>query len=338
MTALDQYQRLEADAIWYGGDNEQRRDVIVSFGEATLTITAGSDTPVAHWSLAAVQRLNPGKRPALFSPGPDHPERLEIADASMVDAIRTVQRALDRSTPRPRRLRAVLAGLVVATLAGLTVFWLPGAMVRYTVSVVPPAKSAEIGQNVLHEVTRLTGQPCVTPLGRQALADMLARLAPDYEGRIHVLRSGGLPSRHLPGGAILINRAVVEDYDDPNAAAGFVLAELERANRSDALKEMLSFLGLRSAFTLLTRGSLPEGHAAKYAEHVLTTDPIPIENAVLLERFRTAAIPSTPYAHALDITGETTIDLIEADPMAPGQARPVLTDGAWVSLQSICTG
>jgi hypothetical protein len=338
MTALDQYQRLEAAAIWYGGEREQRRDVIVAFGEATLTISSGADVPVAHWSLAAVKRLNPGERPALFSPGADHPERLEIADDTMVDAIRKVQRSIDRGAPHPKRLRLFLSGVAVAVMAALAVFWLPGAMVRYTVSVVPPAKSAEIGRQVLGEIGRLSGQPCTTALGRQALADMFTRLAPKTTGRIFVLRSGGLPSRHLPGGTILINRAVVEDYDDPNAAAGFVLAELERAARTDPLEDMLSFLGLRAAFGLLTRGYLAQDHLAAYAEHVLTQDPLPIDDATLLQRFEEAEIPSTPYAFAVDITGEATVNLIEADPIKSEAGRPVLTDGAWVSLQSICSG
>jgi hypothetical protein len=338
MTALDQYQRLEAAAIWYGGENEQRRDVIVAFGEATLTISSGADIPVAHWSLAAVKRLNPGERPALFSPGPDHPERLEVADDTMVDAIRKVQRSIDRGAPHPKRLRLVLSTAVIAVLAGLAAFWLPGAMVRYTVSVVPPAKSAEIGQQVLGEIGRLAGQPCTTALGRQALADMLLRLSPQSTGRIFVLRSGGLPSRHLPGDIIMVNRAVVEDYDDPNAAAGFVLAELERAARTDPLQDMLSFLGLRAAFGLLTRGDLTPNHLAAYAEHVLTQTPAPIDDATLLTRFKATGIPSTPYAFALDITGEATVNLIEADPVSGQASRPVLTDGAWVSLQSICSG
>ena len=52
--------------------------------------------------------------------------------------------------------------------------------------------------------------------------------------------------------------------------------------------------------------------------------------------FAQAAVPSSPYAYARDITGETTLGLIEADPMAGRTLEQVLPDRDWVLLQSIC--
>jgi len=40
----------------------------------------------------------------------------------------------------------------------------------------------------------------------------------------------------------------------------------------------------------------------------------------------------------LDITGETTLPLIEADALRTDTPRPSLSDTAWVSLQGICGG
>ena len=39
---------------------------------------------------------------------------------------------------------------------------------------------------------------------------------------------------------------------------------------------------------------------------------------------------------ALDITGESTLELIEADPMAGQSPAPVIRDADWVRLQGIC--
>ena len=51
----------------------------------------------------------------------------------------------------------------------------------------------------------------------------------------------------------------------------------------------------------------------------------------------TAEVSSAPYAYALDLTGETTLPLIEADPYAgSATGRQVLRDGDWVRLQGIC--
>jgi hypothetical protein len=47
---------------------------------------------------------------------------------------------------------------------------------------------------------------------------------------------------------------------------------------------------------------------------------------------------SSPYAYALDITGETVLPLIEADPRRALGSREVLKDADWVRLQGICGG
>ena len=315
MTALDDFQRLEAPGIWRRDDDTQRRDVIVLFGEASLTISSGRDVAISHWSLAAVRRLNPGQRPALYAPGSDHAETLEIDDETMIASIAKVQKSIERKGPHPRRLRVLSIAAAVIVLAGLLFFWLPMAMITYTASVVPQTKRADIGEALLGHIQRLTGAPCDTALRARALADLQARLRPDSPGRIVVLRDGALPTRHLPGTIILLNRTVVEDHENPDVTAGYVLAEVERLSVSDPLRDMLERLGLRAAFELLTTGNLHERRLQTYAELVLTAPQPTTDNAALLDRFRTAEVPSTPYAFAIDITGETTIGLIEADPV-----------------------
>ena len=54
MTALTQYQRLEATGIWRKSAEAQRLDVIISIGESSLVITDINEKPLAHWSLAAL--------------------------------------------------------------------------------------------------------------------------------------------------------------------------------------------------------------------------------------------------------------------------------------------
>ena len=71
MTALNEYDRLETTGLWRESPQAQRRDVHVSFGEASLIIRDRNDTALTHWSLSAVSRGNPGQRPALFHPGDD---------------------------------------------------------------------------------------------------------------------------------------------------------------------------------------------------------------------------------------------------------------------------
>lgn len=336
MTALTEYQRLECSAVWRAAPDAQRRDVFVSVGDATLTITDTADRPLAHWSLAAVDRLNPGELPAIYAPGADAPEELEIEDDTMIAAIEKVGQSIRRRRPQPGRLRLVLLGGGLALVLALTVFWLPDALIRHTASVVPQAKRTELGARLLTDIRRVAGSPCGTVNGRRALDQLKSRLMANQKGRLTVLAAGIPAAQHLPGGLILLNRSLVEDFEDPAVVAGFILAELTRAEAKDPIEELLEFAGPFTAFRLLTTGNVPDAKLETYAEYLSTKSAEPIDNDILLARFATAGVPSTPYAFARDISGESTLPLIEADPVGSAAAEPVLTDGQWVSLQGIC--
>ena len=89
MTAVTQYQRLEASGLWRASAEDQRREVIVSIGDATLVISDMNDRALTHWSLAAVERHNPGETPAVYGPDGDQTETLELAadEVEMIEAI-----------------------------------------------------------------------------------------------------------------------------------------------------------------------------------------------------------------------------------------------------------
>lgn len=85
MTALKQYERLESIGLWRDDPEAQRREVLVRFGEATLVLSdPRSEVALSHWSLPAVERRNPGVLPALYAPGDDALETLEIDDTDMI--------------------------------------------------------------------------------------------------------------------------------------------------------------------------------------------------------------------------------------------------------------
>lgn len=339
MTALKKYQRLEAPGLWRAAPEAQRLDVAVSIGDATLTLTDLGDRPRAHWSLPAVRRLNPGVRPALYAPSadPEEPETLEIAEPEMIEAIETVRRAIDRGRPRSGRLRLVIATTVLAAAAALAVFWLPTALSRHTVSVLPDAVRAAVGDRLLERMERVTGRPCDDPRGQAALDRLALRvLGPEASGRVRVLASGIAGARHLPGRIVLLDRSQVEDYETADVAAGYLLAERQRAVDIDPMIPLLDHAGAFATIRLLTTGMLPDGVLDSYGEVVFTAPPAPVAPDALLARFATAGVPSTPYAFAVDQTGETTLALIEADPLPGGAKAPLLAAGDWAKLQEIC--
>ncbi|MDZ4134258.1 MAG: hypothetical protein U1D06_01510, partial [Paracoccaceae bacterium] len=150
MTALKKYQKLESPGLWRDTPQAQRREVVVNFGDASLVLSdPRNEAALSHWSLPAVERLNPGGLPALYAPGPDAVETLELNDPDMIAALETVRGALAHARPRPGRLRGVILAVGSSLILGLGVFWLPGALIKHTASVVPPSMRAQIGRMAL---------------------------------------------------------------------------------------------------------------------------------------------------------------------------------------------
>ncbi len=338
MTALSDYQRLETTGIWRPAPDAQRRDVVVSVGEATLVMTDQSDTALAHWSLAAVERRNPDATPAIYTPGPDATEQLEIADEEMIAAIERVRRAVERARPRPGRLRSRIALGLAAALILLGILLVPNSLIRQAARVAPEAARAEIGEAVLGNLGRIAGPPCSSPAGDRALARLKTRLLGPGAGRIVVIRDALPASAHLPGDIVLLSRELVEDHETPEVAAGYLLAEKVASAQVDPLLRLLDWTGTGAAFSLLTTGEVPEDDLRDYAEFLLGTEGASVSDATLLAAFGDAGVRASPYAYARDITGEATVTLIEGDPVPAGGARTILSDGDWVALQGICGG
>ena len=282
-----------------------------------------------------MNRANGKEMPAVYFPdnAPDETLELPETETEMINGIDRLLRAIERRRPRPGKLRFLLSGGVLAALVAGAFLWLPEALERYTVTVVPAVKRAEIGASLLTHVERLSGKPCASRDARAPLERLATRLD---RRRIVILSGGGQISAHLPGGIVLLNRSVIEDFEDPDVAAGFVVAETVRAQRTDPLSDLLDHAGLVASLRLLTTGVLPDEVLVQHAERVMTrTAPLP-GTETLLAAFDRAGLRSSPFAYALDITGETTLGLIEADPRAEEGSRLVLSDSDWVRLQGIC--
>lgn len=342
MTALSKYKRLEASGLWRASPDAQRCDVVVSIGDATLIISDLRDRPLAHWSLAAIDRANPGAYPAIYHPdgSPDETLELDGSESEMIRAIEKLRAAIARQRPRPGRLRLGAFAISVAVVAAVVLIWLPDVARRHAVGVVPDVRRAEIGAALLDHVQKVTGPPCRGPGGRTVLAELGRRLpAPGRSGGpLLVVRDGVRDAIHLPGGTIVLGRALVEDHDDPDVVAGHIIAERLRAAQRDPLSDLLKASGTWSSFRLLATGTLPDDTLRAHAERLLTRHRAPLDTEPVLDAFQAASVRSTPYAYAQDVTGESTLGLIEADPFAGDTPDPILDDGDWLRLQTICGG
>jgi hypothetical protein len=274
--------------------------------------------------------------PAVYTPDEAGSEILEIADHIMVEAIEEVSKALAKSRPHPGKLRhwltagMIVLGLLIATL------WLPGALTRQTLAVVPLPKRIEIGAAMLAGMQPVTGAVCTTPRARRATTALAQRLfGPDTTRQIVVVPTLDQGALALPGGLIVLDYGILKLSDDPAAAAGFVLASRAAVVHMDPLEELLKKAGLGITFRLLTTGAIPPDILRANAQALLDADA-PVPDARLLRTaLADAQIPQAPYRAALDRRSGSTPDLGE-DPMADRAVPLILSDSDWVSLRNVC--
>lgn len=335
MTALSKYERLEATGLWRSMPDGQRREVFVSIGDATLVISDLNNRALTHWSLAAIERGGDVDGRHVFHPDGDPGETLEFAPAEteMIEAIDTLRQAVARARPHPGRVRWLGAALSALAVGALTVFWLPDALVDHAMRVVPPVKEAEIGAALLVRIERVSGARCRSVQARDALSALSQRAG---VARIIIVPGGVREALALPGGTILLNRALVEDYEEPDVAAGYALVEQVRSMATPPLRTLLEHAGVRASVTLLTTGVLPPRALDDFTAAQLSRFAPTLPAEMVLPAFSEAALRSTPYARARDISGEQTLELIEADPMTGQDPDPIMPDRDWLQLQSIC--
>lgn len=342
MTALKEYARLESTGLWRDAVDGQRREVGLIFGDATLVIVDNAGRPLTHWSMPAMRRINPGVLPAIYTPDGAGGETLELADDLMIGAIEKVLRSVARTTPRPGRLRNAAIAFTLSLIVGLGIFWLPGALVRQTLLVMPAVKRSEVGATLLGHIQRLTRPTCRDPLGTLALAQLNTRLFGAGRGQIVVIPDGpdgGLAHViDLPGDIVVLGQSQVETAAEPAVLAGAILAAAAARGTSDPLEPILRQAGLMTTLRMLTTGDIPSAILQDHATALLKNAPDRPAIELLVPVFQTAQVPLAVWAYAIDPTGETVLDLISSDPMT-GQSPPeVLADGDWISLQGICGG
>lgn len=336
MTALDRYVRLESGGLWRSDADAQRRDVVISFGDATLVIADGAGRPLAHWSLPALNRLNPDETPAIYAPDEDAGEIIEIADKTMIAAIEEIRAALAKGRPKPGKLRHWITGFIILTSLLLAVFWLPGALTRQTLAVVPFPKRVEIGATMLGYMQAQNGAACREPRATQAAARLAQRLfGPDTTTQIVVLPKLAQGAVALPGRLIVLDYGLLRTSDDPAAVAGFALASLAAVIHMDPLEDVLQQAGLGVTFRLLTTGDIPAEILQETAQSIAGGAATVVDPKALRDSLAAAGIPQAPYLAVADARTGNMPDLGD-DPMAGEAVSAILSDSDWVSLQNIC--
>ena len=302
MTALKAYERLECTGLWRSGPAMQRREVVVSCGQATLILTDMQNRPLAHWSLAAVDVQTHKEDAATLRPAPGSEESLEISDKTMLDALLKVQKAIDRSRPHPGRVRFILALSSVVLLSFATLIWGPQAMTRYASNVLPEAKRIQLGQVLAQRIGQLAGPYCTSPEGIRSAALLMERLAPNTALELRVLPGQRAAPIVLPGGKVIVFDNMVGQSDDPAVTAAYVASAIATLNQVDPLGIFLEDAGPLVSISLITSNELSSRQVDQLAKIALSDQRSPASTAQ-----PPLALPTPP-----------------------------LPDGAWLGLQAIC--
>lgn len=334
MTALAHYERLESIGLWREDETAQRREVIVSFGSASLVLSDSTGTPLAHWSMAAVRTLTQTDERTIFGLDRSGVETLEVHDAAMVDAIGRVRAALRRQSPHPGRLRLILVAVMLIAAVLAAVFWLPTYAINYAARVVPAEKQREIGADLLAHTTKMTGPPCSAPAGQDGLRALEDWLLPIGQN-LYVADLGDRATSHLPGGIVLIHRRLIEDEPGPEVAAGHILAERARMDSMPPMRALLRQAGTSDTLGFLATGGIRESTLIAFSQAQMTFAPETPDPVTLLSLFDQVGLSSKAYGQSLPANVPDRSFFIEQDPVQVGY-RPRISDAQWIALQTIC--
>ena len=371
MTALKQYQLLEAEGRYFDGQTAQPRDVIVKFGDASLMVLDLTDMPITHWPLATLRSL--GAAGPGLSLIPDHgaDERLTITDGEMIKAIRAVCPRLEKAEPVGGRRWTRVAAWATLAVGSIYViiFHLLPALSDQLAELIPPEAEAAMGEQMVDEFASILSgfeEPrfCSTPDGDRALQRMVARA--EAVSNLHlpltvrVLDHEMINAFALPGGQIVIFRGLIEKADSPEEVAGVLAHEIGHVVNRDPTRIALRSAGSAGLLGLLL-GDFTGATVTVALSEALLRSGYQREAEAAADDFANAALsaqglPTKPFAGFFLKLGEGADERPEflshlathpdlsgraakaeaADQIGDRPFTPALNDQDWVALQEIC--
>ncbi len=373
MTALDQYALLEAEGDYFDGETAEPREVIVKFGEASLTLMTADDMPVTHWALASLRLVaGAGDDQLRLTPEPGSDERLTIRDRDMIGAIRAVCPDLEHEPRDRRELPRILfwaGGAIAAVL--LIVFVLIPALAGRLAVLIPPKQEALMGEEVVDQIIWILGKAgdgaprfCDAPEGTRALKAMTARLSRAYQGEIpltvRVLGHPMINAFAAPGGQVLLFQGLIDAAESPEEVAAVLAHEISHVEARDPTRQALRSAGSAGVLGLILGDFAGGALVLAVTEAVMNAsyqrDAETDADAFAIRTLTAAKLPTRPFADFFlrirDRYGEADglLSHIASHPELTERARrareadavgdkpysPALTDNQWIALRQIC--
>lgn len=306
MTALSGFERLECEGRYTTAPGVTPLDVVVQFGNASLTILTFDDMPLAHWPLASLHRRSGEMGRVLVSPDAMALETLEIEDATMRSALDAVS---NRPPPtsrlrQPRRRTLMLAALLLLLVAGSAAAIVAAQPYAMLAAGIPPEARTALGTMAVREYAG--DALCTERSGERALRRFGAILHAETGMRATFFVAAGQAGVTASlGGSVLIGSDALRDAALPLDLAKAVRQALSDVQRINATEVVLRQAGLRAFFDILS-GQM--------------TSPPLVAAAMAELAQRHAAAPLT----------------VDAKPTSEIPARLSLQPDQWQAIKAIC--
>ena len=357
---------MAIEARYFDGETARDYRVNVSL-DANGIAFVGDGVASKFWSLAGIG--------AIDTPQPGHVLRLaHISNPGARLSIRSeeFQTQLLRLAPHlgggfnsQKTLRvAMWIGGGIALLAGLAYFTLNFAPQRFAI-LLPDKWTQHIGAQMEASLVD-NAKVCHTPQGDVALAAMVEHLAegdPDLPPiQIHVYNIPVMNAFTLPGGHIVMTRALIEKAESPEEVAGVLAHEMGHATHHDSEAQLLRITGLQILLSVATGTSggtnatsvaglaaimqssrQAERDADAYAVKTMTAahiDPIALGNffrKMLADEGKSSSRTLSKFGDIFSTHPGTEDRIGQIKPLPAGaEVEPVLTHAQWKDLQGIC--
>ncbi|OUS04498.1 hypothetical protein A9Q96_16315 [Rhodobacterales bacterium 52_120_T64] len=267
MTAIEKYTRLEALGQWREVPDQSPREVVVSFGNASLVLSELNENPLCHWAMAATCRLSLDGSKAIYTPDTEGFETLEIDDAEMVEAIAQVSRAVVATERKTSWFHWVFLAMATAAI-GSAFYATPSLLRGQAARMTGPESARKLGSDM---VTTLGIDICRAPR-----ADVVREL---FQSRVFLeSRALLLIARHqqhssvFPGGIVVIGGDALQAMRTPNDLADLTTTLLAQSDL--ALEKLFEGSSTRELFEYITSGKLADERLAQAAQNITDSPEI----------------------------------------------------------------
>lgn len=356
-STLDERATRAFPVTFFDGRTAVRHAATLRVAGDRLRLTTPVGVPLAEWPLADVTASAEGRQGLRLARADDDGARIVVTDA----LARTVILAALPARAHPRRLSLTL-GPVAAIVGGLAValalaYLLAPPVARAVARAVPAAWVEPIGRQMVDSIAP-PDRRCDGTAGSEALADLARRLAAGSDIpplTVHIADLDVVNAFALPGGHVIVTRALIDGAASAEAVAGVLAHEIghvaERHPSAAMARRLLGHVVLQ----LLGGGVVAEG-TTLLAELSYSRDDEREADAVAVALLNRAGIDGAGLAAFMRAlagreaeTGPGAIPgFLSTHPDSGERARaiardatgtgPALSDAAWAAIRGACRG